>query len=244
MGPPAGSGPKRSPTQVVSIFVCISIFFFWNYLLLLFSFFFFLYVIIYCLQIKAILVGGLAGGIEICITFPTEFVKTEMQVNINIRSLNKFTSSCTKKRHSLDLGAALKIQFPLMGSWDCIAVSLAWYCLDSFAWFPFKRKVVFSMPKVASRFWAYEYLSSQLKVAVAFWQSCELESNLRVLNRILRAIWVDLLHYLQAWELACSRLALLSHQYNLLTLQLVFKSKKSFMFVRWRQLKSNLSMIS
>ncbi|XP_043856585.1 tricarboxylate transport protein, mitochondrial-like [Dromiciops gliroides] len=31
-------------------------------------------------QGKAILAGGLAGGIEICITFPTEYVKTQLQV--------------------------------------------------------------------------------------------------------------------------------------------------------------------
>ncbi|KAJ8266283.1 hypothetical protein GJAV_G00128650 [Gymnothorax javanicus] len=30
---------------------------------------------------KAILAGGLAGGIEICITFPTEYVKTQLQLD-------------------------------------------------------------------------------------------------------------------------------------------------------------------
>ncbi|XP_072034911.1 tricarboxylate transport protein, mitochondrial-like [Amphiura filiformis] len=30
---------------------------------------------------KAILAGGIAGGIEICITFPTEYVKTQMQLD-------------------------------------------------------------------------------------------------------------------------------------------------------------------
>ncbi|XP_078403957.1 tricarboxylate transport protein, mitochondrial-like isoform X1 [Cetorhinus maximus] len=31
--------------------------------------------------VKAILAGGLAGGIEICITFPTEYVKTQLQLD-------------------------------------------------------------------------------------------------------------------------------------------------------------------
>ncbi|XP_067866907.1 tricarboxylate transport protein, mitochondrial-like [Heterodontus francisci] len=31
--------------------------------------------------VKAVLAGGLAGGIEICITFPTEYVKTQLQLD-------------------------------------------------------------------------------------------------------------------------------------------------------------------
>ena len=30
-----------------------------------------------------VVVGGLTGGIEICITFPTEYVKTQLQVQSN-----------------------------------------------------------------------------------------------------------------------------------------------------------------
>ena len=30
---------------------------------------------------KNILAGGLAGGIEICITYPTEYVKTQLQLD-------------------------------------------------------------------------------------------------------------------------------------------------------------------
>lgn len=29
----------------------------------------------------SVLAGGLAGGIEICITFPTEYVKTQLQLD-------------------------------------------------------------------------------------------------------------------------------------------------------------------
>lgn len=31
--------------------------------------------------IKGIIAGGITGGIEICITFPTEYVKTQLQLD-------------------------------------------------------------------------------------------------------------------------------------------------------------------
>jgi solute carrier family 25 citrate transporter 1 len=31
--------------------------------------------------VKGILIGGLTGAIEICITFPTEYVKTQLQLD-------------------------------------------------------------------------------------------------------------------------------------------------------------------
>ena len=31
--------------------------------------------------VKAILAGGFAGGLEICCTFPTEYVKTQLQLD-------------------------------------------------------------------------------------------------------------------------------------------------------------------
>lgn len=31
--------------------------------------------------IKGIVIGGITGGIEICITYPTEFVKTQLQLD-------------------------------------------------------------------------------------------------------------------------------------------------------------------
>lgn len=31
------------------------------------------------------IVGGIAGGIEICITFPTEYVKTQLQLAENVQ---------------------------------------------------------------------------------------------------------------------------------------------------------------
>lgn len=30
--------------------------------------------------VKAILAGGIAGGIEVCVTFPSEYVKTQLQL--------------------------------------------------------------------------------------------------------------------------------------------------------------------
>lgn len=31
--------------------------------------------------VKGIIAGGITGGLEICITFPTEFVKTQLQLD-------------------------------------------------------------------------------------------------------------------------------------------------------------------
>lgn len=31
--------------------------------------------------VKGIIAGGITGGIEICITFPTEYVKTQLQLD-------------------------------------------------------------------------------------------------------------------------------------------------------------------
>lgn len=33
------------------------------------------------LGLKGILAGGITGGIEICITYPTEYVKTQLQLD-------------------------------------------------------------------------------------------------------------------------------------------------------------------
>jgi hypothetical protein len=45
--------------------------------------------------IKGIVIGGITGGIEICITYPTEYVKT--QVQLDERSATpKFKVHCSK----------------------------------------------------------------------------------------------------------------------------------------------------
>jgi len=48
--------------------------------------------------IKAVLAGGIAGGIEICITFPTEYVKTQLQLSEK-GGATKYTGimDCVKK---------------------------------------------------------------------------------------------------------------------------------------------------
>lgn len=33
------------------------------------------------IALKGIVAGGITGGIEICITFPTEYVKTQLQLD-------------------------------------------------------------------------------------------------------------------------------------------------------------------
>jgi len=49
--------------------------------------------------LKAILAGGISGGIEICITYPTEFVKTVLQLDKNSRGPARYTGviDCVKK---------------------------------------------------------------------------------------------------------------------------------------------------
>jgi len=41
--------------------------------------------------IKGVVAGGLTGGIEICITFPTEFVKTQLQLDQKTGATKKYT---------------------------------------------------------------------------------------------------------------------------------------------------------
>lgn len=45
------------------------------------------------------LTGGLTGGIEICITFPTEFVKTQLQLDQKSGAAKKYTGivDCVKQ---------------------------------------------------------------------------------------------------------------------------------------------------
>jgi len=79
----------------------------------------------------AILSGGLSGAIEICITYPTEFVKTQLQLD------NK------------------RIERQYRGSFDCIKQTV-----QSHGFFGLYRGLSIlllgAIPKVASRFWAYE----------------------------------------------------------------------------------------
>ena len=38
--------------------------------------------------LKGIIAGGITGGIEICITYPTEYVKTQLQLDEKVRVIN------------------------------------------------------------------------------------------------------------------------------------------------------------
>jgi len=79
----------------------------------------------------SILAGGLAGGIEICCTYPTEFVKTQLQLD----------SKAVQRRYS--------------GAWDCVRQSV-----QTRGFFGLYRGLssllVGSVPKAAVRFAAYE----------------------------------------------------------------------------------------
>lgn len=40
--------------------------------------------------LKGIVAGGITGGIEICITFPTEYVKTQLQLDEKGENIEPF----------------------------------------------------------------------------------------------------------------------------------------------------------
>lgn len=85
---------------------------------------------------QSIMVGGLAGGIEIMITYPTEFVKTEMQLYNEKAKLGPI--GCVKhtiKHHGF------------FGMYRGLSSLL-----------------VFSVPKAAARFFAYDQLKARMEV--------------------------------------------------------------------------------
>jgi solute carrier family 25 citrate transporter 1 len=49
--------------------------------------------------LKGIIAGGITGGIEICITFPTEYVKTQLQLDEKSGSSKRYNGivDCVKK---------------------------------------------------------------------------------------------------------------------------------------------------
>ena len=46
--------------------------------------------------LKGIVAGGITGGIEICITYPTEYVKTQLQLDEKVGKY-KGIADCTKQ---------------------------------------------------------------------------------------------------------------------------------------------------
>ena len=46
--------------------------------------------------LKGIVAGGMTGGIEICITYPTEYVKTQLQLDEKVGKY-KGIADCAKK---------------------------------------------------------------------------------------------------------------------------------------------------
>lgn len=51
------------------------------------------------LGVKGIIAGGITGGIEICITFPTEYVKTQLQLDEKSGGAKRYNgiADCVKK---------------------------------------------------------------------------------------------------------------------------------------------------
>lgn len=83
---------------------------------------------------KAIIAGGITGGIEICITYPTEYVKTQMQLYPEDakRGLKYIISSTYQKYNVFGFYRGLS------------------------------ALILFSIPKTASRFGANEWLKNHI----------------------------------------------------------------------------------
>uniref|UniRef100_A0A8C2KYS4 Si:dkey-178e17.1 n=1 Tax=Cyprinus carpio TaxID=7962 RepID=A0A8C2KYS4_CYPCA len=87
---------------------------------------------------KAILAGGIAGGIEICITFPTEYVKTQLQLD----------EKANPPRYR--------------GITDCVSQTVRHHGVKGL-YRGLSSLLYGSIPKSAVRFGVFEILSNQMK---------------------------------------------------------------------------------
>ncbi|KAJ8338785.1 hypothetical protein SKAU_G00355710 [Synaphobranchus kaupii] len=87
---------------------------------------------------KAILAGGLAGGIEICITFPTEYVKTQLQLD----------EKANPPRYR--------------GIGDCVKQTVQGHGVRGL-YRGLSSLVYGSIPKAAVRFGVFEFLSNKMR---------------------------------------------------------------------------------
>lgn len=87
---------------------------------------------------KNVLAGGLAGGIEICITYPTEYIKTQLQLDEKAKP-PKFSGM-------IDCGKQTVNQRGFLGLYRGLSVLL-----------------VGSIPKAAVRFGAQQYASNKIQ---------------------------------------------------------------------------------
>ncbi|XP_038674791.1 tricarboxylate transport protein B, mitochondrial-like [Scyliorhinus canicula] len=89
---------------------------------------------------KAILAGGIAGGIEICITFPTEYVKTQLQLD----------ERANPPRYK--------------GIGDCVKQTVQGHGIKGL-YRGLSSLLYGSIPKAAVRFGTFEFLSNQIRDA-------------------------------------------------------------------------------
>ncbi|MBN3278230.1 TXTP protein, partial [Polyodon spathula] len=87
---------------------------------------------------KAILAGGIAGGIEICITFPTEYVKTQLQLD----------AKANPPRYK--------------GIVDCVKLTVKSHGVQGL-YRGLSSLVYGSIPKAAVRFGMFEFLSNHMR---------------------------------------------------------------------------------
>merc|ERR1711935_345526 len=67
--------------------------------------------------LKGVVVGGITGGIEICITYPTEYIKTQLQLDEKVKQY-KGVIDCTKQtvRENGPLGLYRGLSVMVLGS--------------------------------------------------------------------------------------------------------------------------------
>ncbi|KAI1232991.1 hypothetical protein IHE44_0006181 [Lamprotornis superbus] len=98
---------------------------------------------------KAILAGGLAGGIEICITFPTEYVKTQLQLD----------EKANPPRYK---GITWSVTAAPCSAGDCVKQTVRDHGIRGL-YRGLSSLLYGSIPKAAVRFGMFEFLSNQMR---------------------------------------------------------------------------------
>ncbi|KAF3706542.1 Tricarboxylate transport protein, mitochondrial Citrate transport protein [Channa argus] len=127
---------------------------------------------------KAILAGGIAGGIEICITFPTEYVKTQLQLDERAnppryrgigRSPGRVTADCLQVLvpqcvDCVDFHKLLVVLCVCLCTGDCVKLTVQDHGLRGL-YRGLSSLLYGSIPKSAVRFGTFEMLSNPMRDA-------------------------------------------------------------------------------
>ena len=73
-----------------------------------------------CQALKGIIAGGITGGIEICITYPTEYVKTQLQLDEKVNGYGTVPVTYTYLKDALPrrIGIVMFILRPFKASFN------------------------------------------------------------------------------------------------------------------------------